>query len=358
MSSRKRGASKGKGKKSKGSGKNKNLGQKLTSGATTAEDNSTLAGIDSAYGITLDDLRLKADTLLLDLREDLKESPVLAFTEEIEADLRALYSAATDSSQHSVDASEEMLDFSFKSQLDLTAFVDKVSNFITKTPDVDPKKYYRPLLQLYEAAYRSGLQRMNLTTKRAELIGAKERPHLHAALMDELAFLKVSNATLFEKFTTQRLVWLMQSGRWSDLPARSIMENNRALKRSNFKEPHFGALTAAVKKGDYPNCLQLLESGEGFVNEQGAASCIRLPTACVVAFLLDLGYILAYTLLADGKSGATPIHHATWDGRLDIVKLLLEYDAEVDHQTRRGYDLTHQRCLEPFVRPVTTCSVC
>ena len=214
MSSRKKKKGGGGGAKRGGKkGKNANLGQKLTSGATTAEDNSTLAGIDAAYGITLDDLRVKAEVILEALRDDLANSPVLSFTEEIEEELRRLYIPATDSGQHEIDATEEMLQFSFQSQMDLQAFVDRVSNFITRTPDVDQSKYYRSLLQLYDAAYRSGLQRLNLTEKRAELIGAKERPHLYAVLEDEMIYLRENNSRLFERFTSQRLVWIMDSGR-------------------------------------------------------------------------------------------------------------------------------------------------
>ena len=262
------GAAGGKTKGKKGKN-NSNLGQKLTSGATTAEDNSTLAGIDAAYGITLDDLRVKAELLLLDLRDTFAESPVLAFTEEMEKELRKLYLPATDSTQHEIDATEEMLSFSFQAQIDLQAFVDRVSNFITRTPDVEPTRYYRPLLQLYEATYRSGLQRLNLTQKRAELIGAKERPHLYAILEDEIVFLKDSNSRLFERFTSQRLLWRMQTGRWDELPARATMENDRVLTRSDFSDAQLGHLTKAVKAGDYKKCLQLLDDEKGFVNEAG-----------------------------------------------------------------------------------------
>lgn len=272
----------------KGKGKNSNLGQKLTSGATTAEDNSTLAGIDAAYGITLDDLRVKAELLLKDLREIFSESPVLAFTEEMEEELRKLYLPATDSAQHEIDATEEMLSFSFQAQIDLQAFVDRVSNFITRTPDVEQTRYYRPLLQLYEATYRSGLQRLNLTQKRAELIGAKERPHLHAILEDEIVFLKDSNSRLFERFTSQRLLWRMQTGRWDELPARATMENDRVLTRSDFSDAQLGQLTKAVKAGDYKKCLQLLDDEEGFVNETGTHSsvCCRRRT-CLSVLLLS-----------------------------------------------------------------------
>ena len=282
MSSRKKKKGGGGGAKRGGKkGKNANLGQKLTSGATTAEDNSTLAGIDAAYGITLDDLRVKAEVILEALRDDLANSPVLSFTEEIEEELRRLYIPATDSGQHEIDATEEMLQFSFQSQMDLQAFVDRVSNFITRTPDVDQSKYYRSLLQLYDAAYRSGLQRLNLTEKRAELIGAKERPHLYAVLEDEMIYLRENNSRLFERFTSQRLVWIMDSGRWDELPQRTVLQNNKVLTRSDFKEAHLGLLTKAVKAGDYKLCLKLIEDQKGFVNETG--------TSIAVVASIDLG---------------------------------------------------------------------
>lgn len=47
--------------------------------------------------------------------------------------------------------------------------------------------------------------------------------------------------------------------------------------------------------------------------------------------------LFSFSSSPDQKSGASPIHHATWDGRLDIVELLLARKAEIDHQTRRGY---------------------
>jgi hypothetical protein len=259
-----------------GKGKNSNLGQKLTSGATTAEDNSTLAGIDAAYGITLDDLRVKADALLVDLREDLRDSPVLSFTDELEAELRKLYLPATDADQHGIDASEEMLQFSYASQLSLQAFVDRISDFISRTPDVDQGNYYRHLLQLYESAYRSGLQRLTLTLKRADLIGQKERPHLYAILQDEADFLRENNARMFERFTSQRLLWLMQSGRWDQLPARAMLQNQKALSRPVFfAEAHLGLLTAAVREGNFKKCVQLIDQEKGFVAEIGASSLRR-----------------------------------------------------------------------------------
>ena len=161
------------------------VGQKLTSGATTAEDNSTLQGIESAYGITLEDVRIKAAELIEMLAKDLRDSPVVPFTEELEETLRRLYTPATDVQQHNIDQTEEMLLFAYQCQIDLQAFIDRVTDFVTRTPDVFQKTYYRPLMQLYDAAYRSGVQRLNLTTKRALLVGAKERPHLYAVLMDE-----------------------------------------------------------------------------------------------------------------------------------------------------------------------------
>ena len=256
-------------KKKKKKKKDGGLGEKLVSGATTAEDNSTLKGMESAYFITLEDLRIKGDSVLLKLREDVRGNNVIDFTEDIENELRQLFYPATDPIQHGIDATEEMLAFSMQSQLNLQAFIDKVTNFITSTSDVVQPAYYRVLLQLYDSAYRSGLQRLNIIVRRAELIGAKERPHLYAALMEERDFVTENNNKLFERFTSQRILWQMDSGRWHELPSKSVLDNKRVLSKTDFNEANLGKLTKAVKEGDFQKCLELCDGGKGFVNEQG-----------------------------------------------------------------------------------------
>eukprot|EP00750_Incisomonas_marina_P024818 INCI5150.1.p1 GENE.INCI5150.1~~INCI5150.1.p1 ORF type:complete len:228 (-),score=59.44 INCI5150.1:88-771(-) len=43
----------------------------------------------------------------------------------------------------------------------------------------------------------------------------------------------------------------------------------------------------------------------------------------------------------DMRHGGTPLHQAVWDGETEIVKLLLEHKADVNHQTLRGFSPMH-----------------
>jgi len=70
----------------------------------------------------------------------------------------------------------------------------------------------------------------------------------------------------------------------------------------------FGSL---VKKGDLDSCRQLLE---------------RIPSRMERVTLVN----------APSASGSTPLFGACWDGRADMVELLIEHGAKVNWKNLKG----------------------
>lgn len=284
-------------KKKKGSGKSSKSQVKIMS----------LGDIEKRFVKTCSKAILSCDTLVLNLKNH-KEA-LRVETKAIDK-IRTLYMDAL-TNRYIADKDIEdlhILETALERYLNVEKFLSRAETMCMSCPlEVMPKLFYVPLREAFSSVYDILDQRATMCNRRLLLL--TKFSDIWNIVFKEYAQLQEMSKTLFTKFLSYRVLCQKHCGAGAIRPNHEL-RLQKSWGGSRARRPAYGKLTIATKQGDFKKCLHLLTQGCN-PNE------------------------------IEERSGAAPLHHASWNGNVDISALLITRGAFVNAQTLRGFTPLH-----------------